>query len=60
MIRNHMMAVMLSQQLLVRGLAVHPEVARLAVRMRDGEHAELLGCTAGSPWASPARASAGG
>ena len=42
MIRNHMMAVMLSQQLLVRGLAVHPEVARLAVRMRDGEHAELL------------------
>jgi uncharacterized protein (DUF305 family) len=42
MIRNHMVAVMLSQQLLVRGLAVHSEVARLAVRMRDGEHAELL------------------
>lgn len=42
MIRNHMVAVMLSQQLLVRGLAVHPEVARLAVRLRDGEHAELM------------------
>lgn len=42
LIRNHMAAVMLSQWLLVRALAVHPEVARLAVRMRDSEHAELL------------------
>jgi hypothetical protein len=42
LVRNHMAAVMLSQWLRVRALAVHPEVARLAVRMRDSEHAELL------------------
>ena len=39
---HHMAAVMMSQQLLARGLAVHPQVARLARTIRDQQHAEIL------------------
>lgn len=42
MIRHHMMAVMMSQQLLVRHLAEHPEVAGLARDIRDEQHQEIF------------------
>lgn len=42
MIPHHMMAVMMSQQLLVRGLAEHDEVDVLAVSIRDEQHAEIF------------------
>lgn len=42
MIPHHMMAVMLSQQLLVRGVADHDEVNALAVSIRDEQHAEIF------------------
>ena len=42
MIRHHMAAVMMSQQLLARGLAEHPQVATLARSIRDDQHAEIL------------------
>lgn len=42
MIRHHMMAVMMSQQLLVRDLAQHPEVADLAREIRDVQHQEIF------------------
>lgn len=42
MIGHHMAAVMMSQQLLVRGLAEHPEVNRLAVTIRNDQHAEIF------------------
>ena len=41
MIGHHMAAVMMSQQLLVRGLAEHPEVADLARTIRDDQMAEI-------------------
>jgi hypothetical protein len=37
-----MMAVMMSQQLLVRGYADHEEVDRLATSIRDEQHAEIV------------------
>ena len=42
MIPHHMMAVMTSQQLLVRGVADHDEVNALAVSIRDEQHAEIF------------------
>lgn len=42
MIGHHMAAVMMSQQLLVRGLAEHPEVNRLARTIRNDQHAEIF------------------
>jgi uncharacterized protein (DUF305 family) len=42
MIRHHMAAVMMSQRLLARGLAEHPQVAALARSIRDEQHAEIL------------------
>ena len=42
MIPHHAMAVMMSQQLLRRGLAEHPEVSALATTIRDGQHAEIM------------------
>ena len=42
MIPHHMMAVMLSQQLLVRGVADHDEANTLAVSIRDEQHAEIF------------------
>ena len=42
MIPHHMTAVMMSQQLLVRGLADHDEVDALAVSIRDEQHAEIF------------------
>ncbi len=42
MVRHHMMAVMMSQQLLVRDLAKHPEVADLAEEIRDAQHQEIF------------------
>ena len=42
MIWHHMAAVMMSQQLLARDLARHPQVNQLAVSIRDGQHAEIL------------------
>lgn len=42
MIPHHMMAVMMSQQLLVRGVADHEEVNSLAASIRDEQHAEIL------------------
>ena len=39
---HHMAAVMMSQQLVARGLAVHPQVARLARTIRDQQHAEIF------------------
>lgn len=39
---HHMMAVMMSQQLLGRGLAEHGEVSDLAVSIRDEQHAEIV------------------
>jgi uncharacterized protein (DUF305 family) len=42
MTMHHMTAVMMSQQLLARGVAEHPEVATLARTIRDDQHAEIL------------------
>lgn len=42
MIRHHMAAVMMSQQLLVRGLAEHRVVNELARSIRDDQHAEIF------------------
>ena len=42
MIPHHMMAVMMSQHLLVRGLADHDEVNALAVSIRDEQHTEIV------------------
>jgi uncharacterized protein (DUF305 family) len=42
MIGHHMAAVMMSQRLLVRGLANHEEVSHLAVSIRSEQHAEIL------------------
>lgn len=42
MIPHHMMAVMMSQQLLVRGLADHDGVNALAVSIRDEQHTEIF------------------
>lgn len=39
---HHMMAVMMSQQLLARGLAEHQEVADLAVEIRDAQRQEIV------------------
>ncbi|MEX2663174.1 MAG: DUF305 domain-containing protein [Vicinamibacterales bacterium] len=41
MIPHHMMAVMMSQQLITRGLAVHPEVNPFAATIRDTQQAEI-------------------
>lgn len=41
MIPHHMHAVMMSQQLLVKDLPVHDEVAALAASIRDAQHAEI-------------------
>jgi uncharacterized protein (DUF305 family) len=41
MIPHHMMAVMMSQQLITRGLAVHREVNPFAATIRDTQHAEI-------------------
>ncbi|MFF0869129.1 DUF305 domain-containing protein [Nonomuraea sp. NPDC003560] len=41
MIPHHMMAIMMSQQLLVHGEAVHPEVAAFARKVRDDQRAEV-------------------
>jgi uncharacterized protein (DUF305 family) len=42
MIWHHMVAVMMSEQLLARDLGLRPEVDRLAVSIRDGQHAEIV------------------
>jgi uncharacterized protein (DUF305 family) len=42
MIGHHMAAVMMSQQLLARGLASHDQVSALAESIRDGQHAEIF------------------
>jgi uncharacterized protein (DUF305 family) len=42
MIPHHMMAVMMSQQLLMRGVADHEEVGGLAETIRDEQHAEIF------------------
>lgn len=42
MIPHHMAAVMMSQHLLVRGLADHDEVKALAVSVRDEQHTEIV------------------
>jgi uncharacterized protein (DUF305 family) len=42
MVPHHMAAVMMSQQLLVRGLAEHPEVASLARDIRDAQRVEIV------------------
>lgn len=42
MVPHHMMAVMMSQQLLVRGVADHDRVNDLAQSIRDEQHAEIL------------------
>jgi uncharacterized protein (DUF305 family) len=42
MIGHHMMAVMTSQQLLMRDVATHPEVERLAEQIRDEQHDEIV------------------
>jgi uncharacterized protein (DUF305 family) len=39
---HHMAAVMMSQQLLARGLAEHPQVNTLARSIRDDQHAEIF------------------
>ena len=41
MLQHHMTAVMMSQQLLVSGLDVHPEVAALARDIRDAQRVEI-------------------
>lgn len=42
MVGHHMEAVMMSQQLLARGLAEHPEVVPFAQGIRDAQHAEIF------------------
>jgi len=42
MIGHHMVAVMMSQQLLVSGLADHAAVSSLAESIRDEQHAEII------------------
>jgi uncharacterized protein (DUF305 family) len=42
MIPHHMMAVMMSQQLLMHGVADHEEVSDLAETIRDEQHAEIV------------------
>ncbi|HTW13853.1 MAG TPA: DUF305 domain-containing protein [Nocardioides sp.] len=42
MIPHHMAAIMMSQRLLMRGLAEHPEVTALARSIRDEQGAEIL------------------
>ena len=42
MIGHHMAAVMMSQQLLVRGAAQHDQVSALARTIRDEQHAEIF------------------
>jgi uncharacterized protein (DUF305 family) len=42
MIGHHMAAVMMSQQVLMRGLADHEQVEALAVTIRDEQHREIL------------------
>jgi uncharacterized protein (DUF305 family) len=42
MVPHHMAAVMMSQQLLVRGLAEHDEVAALARDIRDAQRLEIM------------------
>ena len=42
MIPHHGMAVMMSQQVLSRGRAQHPEVTELATTIRDRQHAEIV------------------
>lgn len=42
MIWHHMAAVMMSQQLLVRGVAEHDQVEALAEAIRDEQHAEIF------------------
>lgn len=42
MLPHHGLAVMLSQQLLGRGLAEHAEVTALATSIRDGQRAEMI------------------
>jgi uncharacterized protein (DUF305 family) len=42
MIGHHMTAVMTSQQLLMRDVATHPQVERLAERIRDEQHDEIV------------------
>ncbi|MEV4111521.1 DUF305 domain-containing protein [Nonomuraea sp. NPDC049695] len=42
MIPHHMAAIMMSQQLLASGRAEHPEVAELAAKIRDNQHAEMF------------------
>jgi uncharacterized protein (DUF305 family) len=41
MVPHHMMAVMMSQQLVTQGLAEHPEVVPFAETIRDAQHAEI-------------------
>lgn len=42
MIPHHMMAIMMSQQLLMRGQAEHSEVVEFARSVRDGQHGEAM------------------
>lgn len=42
MIPHHMMAVMMSQQLLMHGRVPHGQVAAFAGKVRDGQHAEMV------------------
>ncbi|MEV0819879.1 DUF305 domain-containing protein [Nonomuraea rubra] len=42
MIPHHMMAVMMSQQLLMHGDVQHPPVAAFAAKVRDAQHAEMV------------------
>ena len=42
MVGHHMAAVMMSQQLLVRGTAEHDEVDELAATIRDEQHAQIF------------------
>ncbi|WP_433432007.1 DUF305 domain-containing protein [Nonomuraea sp. CA-141351] len=42
MIPHHMVAVMMSQQLLMHGRIQHPEIADFARTVRDGQHTEML------------------
>lgn len=42
MVGHHMAAVMMSQQLLVRGTAEHDEVAELAATIREEQHEEIF------------------
>lgn len=45
MVGHHMMAVMMSQHLLMGGVEVHPEVADLAGTIRDEQHREIVTMT---------------